>query len=868
MQKRILSLLLVLCMVLSLVPSMVLPLLATDGTDGDDTTTGENTPAEEAVISYRDKNGVLIGYYPCHVGDEMPTPNFQTDGGYDVDGDGVADEIPATVTGSMTLKAITEVYSRFDANYPTFGADISTTFKGNWKTVKGAWNVDYAVDTVTPLTWTHTVDMDVFAKPTLIGSDATLWKANGGGFYSYGKFVVRTTASLTGVGAMYTAPFSGTVDIGFTNIQVKREGAKADSVASEYFAILLNGQVIWPATGTPWQYVGETVYAAGTITDDQVVEIAQTQGGAFPTSITVNAGDQIVFVGNMGNAETWMAHYDGIVTYKTVEPADAVISYRDKDGVEFARYECKVDDEMPTPNFQADGFDYTGDGVADTIPAIVIGDMTLTAVSNIYSRFDANYPTFGADIPTTFKGDWKTVKGNWNVDYAVDTVTPLTWTYTVDMDVFAKPALIGSDATLWKANGGGFWSYGKFAVRTTASLTGVGAMYTVPQDGVVDIGFTSIQVKREGAKADSVASEYFAILLNGQVIWPATGTPWQYVGETVYAAGTNTDDQVVEIAQTQGGAFPTNITVSAGDQIVFVGNMGNAETWMAHYDGIVTYKDIFADATVEAGVSLGEAFGVDYYITPDTAATEYGVVYNEEKIAANENGIAAIKGIAAKELGDEIVVTPYQMFGETCIYGEEITVTVAELLYAYVEGDDAAAAAVAIAMLNYGAAAQTYFDYKTFNLVNTDLTDDQKTVTPTGTYVTSSSTALDGATVELQSVTLLLEDNIALKLVVDSKQEGLKMQIATDAEFTNSTVEEMELTADETGYKLIGEIETMGWNTLLYFRVVDAEGNAVSRTIAYSVTAYCGNMAENTEVNGVTQAILALYDAVAAYTAE
>jgi hypothetical protein len=168
-------------------------------------------------------------------------------------------------------------------------------------------------------------------------------------------------------------------------------------------------------------------------------------------------------------------------------------------------------------------------------------------------------------------------------------------------------------------------------------------------------------------------------------------------------------------------------------------------------------------------------------------------------------------------------------------------------------------------MLNYGAAAQTYFNYYASKLANANLTAEQQTVAYTGTYTPGTAIDLEGATVDLQSVTLLLESYINLKFVVDSKEEGLQMEVALDADFTESMTLDMEQTKDKTGYKLIGETDVLSWNNTCYFRVVDAEGNPVSRTIAYSVTAYCAKMVENGEVNIVTNAILALYEASVAY---
>ncbi|MBQ8351347.1 MAG: hypothetical protein IJY20_04810 [Clostridia bacterium] len=640
------------------------------------------------------------------------------------------------------------------------------------------------------------------------------------------------------------------------------------AVEAAQVAIYVNNVKVWPAGNAWYNAFTNNAEADKTALNEALADVSVD---VFKGDVVRFAVKKTAWLGASGGGNGVLFYPAVSVTNDDISAVKAIISYCDMNGNEVARYTCNVGDAMPNPNLLVAGYDYTGDGIADEIPATVTGSMTFTATSEIVgtSRFDQNFPSISADGKTAvFTGNWKTVKGNWNVDYAVDTETQPFWTYSMDMDQYAAPAFVGADAGMWNGNGGGCYANDrKFAVRTTASGVGVGAMYTVPYSGVVDIFYTNMQAKREANATTAAApvAEYFAILLNGEVIWPSTGTPWLYTTEEEYS-DTNKQIDILTAAQAYE-AFPTNITVSAGDEIVFVGNQGNDQTWMAYFDGAVTYTDLI-DIQVDAGVSLGDAFGVDFYITPEENATEYGVEYDGELIAADENGYVSVYGVAAKELGDEVVVTPYQVINGTTIYGEEIAVTVAELLYEYVDGEDELASKLAIAMLNYGAAAQTYFNYFANDLVNEDLTDEQKTVAYTGTYAPGTATDLDGATVDLQSVTLLLEDYISLKLVVDSKEEGLKMEASFDAEFTESELGEMEKTADETGYKITAEIPVLSWNDTIYFRVVDADGNAVSRTIAYSVTAYCANMAENETVNGVTNAILALYEAAVAYMAE
>lgn len=179
---------------------------------------------------------------------------------------------------------------------------------------------------------------------------------------------------------------------------------------------------------------------------------------------------------------------------------------------------------------------------------------------------------------------------------------------------------------------------------------------------------------------------------------------------------------------------------------------------------------------------------------------------------------------------------------------------------------------LAVATLNYGAAAQTYFGYKTDSLVNAILSDEQKKVTHGTSYETAAMTQLDGTpTAELKGATLLLNDRINIKLLVSSSVEGARLQIADNTDFTGTGVSTINFVAEnETTLKAIMDgLSPAIWNTSFYFRVVDADGNAISHTLRYSVAAYCQNMLnkQDEKVTPVADAILALYDAVAAYTA-
>ena len=216
-------------------------------------------------------------------------------------------------------------------------------------------------------------------------------------------------------------------------------------------------------------------------------------------------------------------------------------------------------------------------------------------------------------------------------------------------------------------------------------------------------------------------------------------------------------------------------------------------------------------------------------------------------------------------MSDEITVRPYQEINNKILYEKPLTLKLADLLKVYVASENETVSKFAVAILNYGAAAQTYFAYKTDSLANASLTEEQKNVAPAGNYTKASAMPLDGATAKIIGISLLLEDMINLKLIVETEVEGAVVQIGGDASFESYTEIELERREDGVTYKAISFGFLPGdYDLLCYYRVVDANGKPISRTVAYSIAAYCQNMQADEKVGPVANAILALIDAVPA----
>ena len=119
-----------------------------------------------------------------------------------------------------------------------------------------------------------------------------------------------------------------------------------------------------------------------------------------------------------------------------------------------------------------------------------------------------------------------------------------------------------------------------------------------------------------------------------------------------------------------------------------------------------------------------------FYSDPGTADfAKADAVYESEYVAASGSYIATTAGIAAKEMGDNRFYCAYAKLADgTYAYSP---------LYQYSPKKYATnmlarastspeQKALCVAMLNYGAAAQNFFNYRTDDLMNAGLTDEQK----------------------------------------------------------------------------------------------------------------------------------------------
>ncbi len=421
--------------------------------------------------------------------------------------------------------------------------------------------------------------------------------------------------------------------------------------------------------------------------------------------------------------------------------------------------------------------------------------------------------------------------------------------------------------------------WGPLGAMVITSQSAAGYRYIAEESGNVRFAFDKAGAQSSSVTAAEIVMGY-AIFVNGVKVWPYGDNQWYNMRQ---------DSRVVDYTEELNAAMPQALFVSEGDCIEILARNDNAQSNSWIHRGNIFLPKVTYDSETMVSAVLNDKFAITLYPAGELADGQSATLNGESVTPTlDSDGGYTIAGIAAKEMGDTIVWQ--YAYADTAFARGDRTVTVphvaqqwqgsyADLMKAYIDAYAAdtsdlgvAITDLAVATLNYGAAAQTYFGYKTDSLVNAVLSDEQKTVTHGTSYETAAMTQLDGTpTAELLGATLLLNDRINIKLLVSSSVEGARLQIADNADFTGTGVSTIDFVAEnETTLKAIMDgLSPAIWNTSFYFRVVDADGTAISHTLRYSVAAYCQNMInkQDEKVTPVANAILALYDAVAAYTA-
>ena len=273
---------------------------------------------------------------------------------------------------------------------------------------------------------------------------------------------------------------------------------------------------------------------------------------------------------------------------------------------------------------------------------------------------------------------------------------------------------------------------------------------------------------------------------------------------------------------------------------------------------VVVEDPAFAGATVEvdAGISL------DFLVSDATEATE--VKYNGVALPSAEysEGVTkyTLSGFGPQEMGDDFTVELF-VDGESV---DTLTYSVKDYCDAVLADDSASAELKTLVkeMLNYGAKAQIYRNYKTDALVNAGIESTGVYNAPTD-YALLKKTSV-ATTVNWKYATVNFADKIQLIFAFEGTVDKVKVFVGDKAyESTNFGTD-----ADGVSYVVFEDFTPADFRQKVAVQALNSSGTA-SRNLEYSVGSYVlfAAQSNDTAFANLAQALMIYGDAVAAYVA-
>ncbi len=236
--------------------------------------------------------------------------------------------------------------------------------------------------------------------------------------------------------------------------------------------------------------------------------------------------------------------------------------------------------------------------------------------------------------------------------------------------------------------------------------------------------------------------------------------------------------------------------------------------------------------------------------------------------------VFAFKNLTPDRMNDTITATLHAAFNGEDHASNSVSYSVAKYCYNQLKKctEKTALATVCVDLLNYGSATQEYTGYRTDALANADLTDAQKAWGTQDTRefknVTDRVDAPAVETAKWKSAALKLRENITVEMKFEAADiTGLYVEV----EMYGHTYR-----IDEFGYD-----ETYGWyvvefdkfsathmSEIIKATVRDADGNAVSKVLTYSVESYAYKKQNDDVIGDLVKAMMKYGDAAIAYGAE
>ncbi|MCQ2428322.1 MAG: hypothetical protein MJ137_08010 [Clostridia bacterium] len=341
----------------------------------------------------------------------------------------------------------------------------------------------------------------------------------------------------------------------------------------------------------------------------------------------------------------------------------------------------------------------------------------------------------------------------------------------------------------------------------------------------------------------------------------------------------------------RGGKITANRQISAVAEDPFVTENKSGTVYTYTCDAEITVNT--ASLVIGNNVSLrfkaqpklpGTLSGAKYTIVCDNIAG--GKAVFEASEVSDGTSVFVTEGIPAKFLGDRVTVRPVI---SSTVNGKTYTLTGDEMIYSAVEyvgslyntknSNDKLDRMLA-SMLNYSAAAQTYFGYATDKLSNRGLPAAAQKPSAGNDNIIAAEAApdVDGdASALVTGAQLVIGDSVSMKFGSEGTSSAAKLLVWTAADFaaldksqplsgvmTEKTCS-FALDRASDGSFSLEDIPAKKYADTYYFRLCDTVGGKTvyGNVFTFSVTGYCEKMLNN----GVDDKIDGLCRAICDYSA-
>lgn len=889
MKKRIVSMLLLLCLVVTAIPVFVLPTAAIAGLgegENEATVTVEFRKADwfpksgkgtlVATRTYTTVNGLLTSAIELPTEAECSAKSLNAAdiiGWYETTPTGTP-ITPQAYVGNYYFAENTTLtfypYTKSSTIAFASGAQNLPLYSGNSVyATRGGWEIGYydSKAVFKNYAWVNTTPMFIIASSGYSG-----WTYGGAYLGSSASSSIITSNNGGYVSALqWNAIANGTVSIDIASFYVYgQDAAVAEGTdATVFVAIAKNDKLIWPASVQGKTVVTKDFEAAGY----QKFNLVGKDRDRFPgvgknTFVTAYLSDN--------NAET---ANDGIIDGIEVAAGDEIT-------IIFGRGNAiKVYDPSPTVTYTTLG---------TTLRADITTSMNEPLVGATESRpFDEkNTPIVSPneetvedtkDITVTYPGDWDFIV--YNSGSAIDG-NPLVPTMSSVNDDYITVQDYGESSSncpvlFISPYHGNFNYWGpKWSIGINSGMGGY--RYTAPKAGYASFSFDAFKSATTASLAGFLQKLRLAIYVDGQKVFP-TNADWFTPYNTAHTSQTDVSASINDALR------GITVFLEEGSTVEFILDRTDSNIWngIANYiRPVVSLKE--PDAAFTATASLGTSLTLTLGSTSrgasfapkangayiDAASLNFSIDDKGAGFTVTATGATAvISGIAAKQMTDKISYTltgdvkkPNGTAVEDVVLATG-SISVADYLqWLLAKNFNQVYNDLAITTLNYGAAAQVYFNYKTDELANEGITD-----VPSFTLeAPKSALAFTGSgAYKFSGATLLLEDTVILKLLVDAKGEPAAdyADYYVKASDSNVKVPLVQRDGDENGshLKALVEIPFSKLGTTFTFAVYNGEGVQVSHSLTYSVDTYAARTTDLAEQADLVAAIRAAGIASANY---